>query len=257
MFNSRGSTTSDPQVKSTTSDGRYHEKTIEDSLKELERFFGTDTRSLQISKDLVSLDLDYACGVPLSYGLSNSQISTAASSGVSSTLNSSSATTNSRDHHTPFLSRQFLQLKVPDKSRFFVIKSNSADHIQTSILNGVWSSTELGNKRLSQAFRSLDASAQIFLLYSVNGSGCFCGLAEMVSDLRNPSHDFWTDSKRFKHIFSVRWILTQEIPNNKVKHFSNPLNEMKSVIQSRDTQEIPLNIARSLLQIYEDHINSR
>ncbi|CEP60646.1 mRNA-binding phosphate metabolism regulator LALA0_S01e15720g [Lachancea lanzarotensis] len=259
MFNSRGFTTPKQRNGDCATNGQYyHEKTIEDSLKELEIFFGSETRPSIISEDIVSFDPNFASGLQPRYKTSSSRSSSITSSGVSSTAIDLSDATSSRDENNipPFLRRQPFQIKVPNKSRFFVIKSNNADHIQTSIQNGVWTSTVLGNRRLSQAFRNRDTNAQIYLLYSVNGAGCFCGLAEMITDLRNTNLDFWTDSKRFKHIFSVRWIITQDIPNYKVRHFSNPLNEMKSVIQSRDTQEIPLNIGRSLLRIYEDHINS-
>ena len=42
----------------------------------------------------------------------------------------------------------------PKNARFFVIKSYSEDDIHRSIKYGIWCSTEHGNKRLDDAFRS-------------------------------------------------------------------------------------------------------
>ncbi|SCU85856.1 LAME_0D03224g1_1 [Lachancea meyersii CBS 8951] len=235
--------------------GKTHVKTIEDSLKELERFFGAETRSKCATANSISLETGSASSMQ-THGSTADSDNLSVSSATSIIAQRNVATTTTvRDQNQTCLS-QNLQITVPSESRFFVIKSNSPEHIATSIQNGVWASTELGNRRLSQAFRDRGAGSQIFLLYSVNGSGCFCGLAEMVGDLRDAHQDFWTDKTRFKRIFSVQWIITQDIPNNKVRHLRNPLNGMKSVTQSRDTQEIPLIIGRSMVKIFENHINS-
>ena len=65
-------------------------------------------------------------------------------------------------------------------ARFFVIKSYSEDDIHRSIKYEIWCSTEHGNKRLDAAFRERDGKGPVYLYFSVNGSGHFCGMAEMV-----------------------------------------------------------------------------
>lgn len=70
-------------------------------------------------------------------------------------------------------------------ARYFVIKSYSEDDIHRSIKYSIWCSTERGNKKLDQAFRDQQTrngvQRPIYLFYSVNGSGYFCGMAEMTS----------------------------------------------------------------------------
>ena len=67
----------------------------------------------------------------------------------------------------------------PKNARFFVIKSFSEDDIHRSIKYEIWCSTDHGNKRLDMAFRAMNNKGPIYLLFSVNGSGHFCGVAEM------------------------------------------------------------------------------
>lgn len=91
----------------------------------------------------------------------------------------------------------------PDGSRFFVIKSYSEDDIHRSIKYEIWCSTDHGNRRLDQAFSSSEKK-KIFLLYSVNGSGHFCGVAEMISAVDyNSSSSVWCQDK-WKGQFGVR-----------------------------------------------------
>lgn len=91
----------------------------------------------------------------------------------------------------------------PEGSRFFIIKSYSEDDIHRSIKYEIWCSTDRGNKRLDQAFSSPDKK-KIFLLYSVNGSGHFCGVAEMISAVDyDSSSSVWCQDK-WKGQFGVR-----------------------------------------------------
>merc|ERR1719206_1481370 len=69
----------------------------------------------------------------------------------------------------------------PKNARFFVVKSYSEDDIHRSIKYEIWCSTEHGNKRLDSAFRERDGRGPVFLFFSVNGSGHFCGMAQMLN----------------------------------------------------------------------------
>lgn len=91
----------------------------------------------------------------------------------------------------------------PEGSRFFVIKSYSEDDIHRSIKYEIWCSTDHGNRRLDQAFSSSEKK-KIYLLYSVNASGHFCGVAEMISAVDyNSSSSVWCQDK-WKGQFGVR-----------------------------------------------------
>ncbi|ODQ58670.1 hypothetical protein WICANDRAFT_32855, partial [Wickerhamomyces anomalus NRRL Y-366-8] len=152
--------------------------------------------------------------------------------------------------------------------RFFVIKSFNEQDIISSFTHEVWSSTDLGNNRLSKAFNSMRNSnlKRIFLFFSVNGSGQFCGIAEMKSKIvkKNDGNnevddDIWLDSSRWKGKFKIQWLLIKEIFILDILKFqliynSNNHNEfeMRPVTNSRDTQELPFEIGEQMIQIFKD-----
>jgi hypothetical protein len=65
-----------------------------------------------------------------------------------------------------------------------VIKSYTEDDVHKSLKYEIWSSTEPGNKRLDKAFKECGGRGPIFLFFSVNASGHFCGIAEMLTPVR-------------------------------------------------------------------------
>ncbi|KAG7258942.1 hypothetical protein CRUP_019976 [Coryphaenoides rupestris] len=137
----------------------------------------------------------------------------------------------------------------PKQGRVFIIKSYSEDDIHRSIKYNIWCSTEHGNKRLDAAYRSLGAKGPLYLLFSVNGSGHFCGVAEMRSPVDyNTCAGVWSQDK-WKGRFDVRWLFVKDVPNSQLRHIRLENNENKPVTNSRDTQEVPLDKARQVLKI--------
>ncbi|KAJ3193924.1 hypothetical protein HK101_003859 [Irineochytrium annulatum] len=143
----------------------------------------------------------------------------------------------------------------PANARFFVIKSFTEDDVFKSIKYSIWSSTEIGNRRLNQAFMDtfihkseaarirrgktsvheaygdgngsppLNGSqppprrGPIILFFSVNSSGHFCGVAEMTSPLDwDRSSNVWAKGGKYKGVFSVKWIVVKDIPNSALRH---------------------------------------
>ena len=142
-----------------------------------------------------------------------------------------------------------------DSARFFVIKSYSEDDVHRSIKYEIWCSTEHGNKRLDQAFREQSENNwPIYLLFSVNGTGHFCGVAQMLSNVDySSSASVWAQDK-WKGQFKVKWIYVKDVPNNQLRHIRLENNENKPVTKSRDTQEVPFEkgkqVSKSFLHFY-------
>uniref|UniRef100_UPI003AAC43BD YTH domain-containing family protein 3 isoform X5 n=1 Tax=Centroberyx gerrardi TaxID=166262 RepID=UPI003AAC43BD len=133
--------------------------------------------------------------------------------------------------------------------RVFIIKSYSEDDIHRSIKYSIWCSTEHGNKRLDGAYRSLGSKGPLYLLFSVNGSGHFCGVAEMRSPVDyNAYAGVWSQDK-WKGKFEVKWVFVKDVPNNQLRHIRLENNDNKPVTNSRDTQEVPLEKAKQVLKI--------
>ncbi|XP_013113692.2 YTH domain-containing family protein isoform X1 [Stomoxys calcitrans] len=139
-------------------------------------------------------------------------------------------------------------------ARFFVIKSYSEDDIHRSIKYEIWCSTDHGNKRLDDAFKERHKDGgNILLFFSVNGSGHFCGMAQMMTPVDyNSTSSVWSQDK-WKGKFKVKWIYVKDVPNNKLRHITLENNENKPVTNSRDTQEVPNAKGIEVLQILHSY----
>eukprot|EP01006_Ploeotia_vitrea_P047952 TRINITY_DN67179_c8_g3_i1.p1 TRINITY_DN67179_c8_g3~~TRINITY_DN67179_c8_g3_i1.p1 ORF type:complete len:542 (+),score=125.15 TRINITY_DN67179_c8_g3_i1:31-1656(+) len=144
----------------------------------------------------------------------------------------------------------------PKSAKMFVIKSYSEDDVHKSIKYGVWASTESGNKRLSAAWNEASQHGarqpHIFLFFSVNASGQFCGCAQMTSNVDTKQKlDYWADDK-WSGKFTVKWIYIKDIPNTFFRHIILENNENKPVTNSRDTQEIPPEKGKEMVNIFRN-----
>lgn len=141
-------------------------------------------------------------------------------------------------------------------ARFFIIKSYSEDNVHKSIKYGVWASTTNGNKKLDAAYREVKEKEEhcpIFLLFSVNASAQFCGVAEMTGPVNfEKSVDYWQQDK-WTGQFPVKWHIVKDVPNNLFRHIILENNENKPVTNSRDTQEVKLEQGLEMLKIFKDH----
>ncbi|XP_047144979.1 YTH domain-containing family protein 2 isoform X1 [Hydra vulgaris] len=141
-------------------------------------------------------------------------------------------------------------------SRFFIIKSYSEDDIFRSIKYSSWTSTEHGNRRLNEAFieqKKTGIKTPMYLLFSVNSSGHFCGIAEMTSEVDlNIETGIWVQDK-WKGRFDVRWIYVKDVPNNILRHIRLENNENKPVTNSRDTQEVSPEKGKQVIKIIHNY----
>ncbi|MBA0681661.1 hypothetical protein Goari_023447 [Gossypium aridum] len=145
-------------------------------------------------------------------------------------------------------------------AKFFVIKSYSEDDVHKSIKYNVWSSTPHGNKKLDSAFEDAEKIAAgkpsgcpIFLFFSVNASGQFCGLAEMIGPVDfQKDMDFWQQDK-WSGSFPVKWHIIKDVPNSHFRHIILGNNENKPVTNSRDTQEIMYRQGMEMLKVFKNH----
>ncbi|KAL2464511.1 evolutionarily conserved C-terminal region 7 [Forsythia ovata] len=147
-------------------------------------------------------------------------------------------------------------------AKFFVIKSYSEDDVHKSIKYNVWSSTPNGNKKLNSAYEDAQRIAaadsrgcRVFLFFSVNASGQFCGVAEMTGPVDfHKDMDFWQQDK-WSGSFPVKWHIIKDVPNPNFRHIILENNENKPVTNSRDTQEIYYKKGMEMLKIFKNYIS--
>ncbi|KAI4317340.1 hypothetical protein L6164_025214 [Bauhinia variegata] len=141
-------------------------------------------------------------------------------------------------------------------AKFFIIKSYSEDDIHKSIKYSVWASTQNGNKKLDAAYQEAQQKpcvCPIFLFFSVNTSGQFVGLAEMIGPVDfNKSVEYWQQDK-WNGCFPLKWHIVKDVPNNLLRHITLDNNENKPVTNSRDTQEVMLEPGLKMIKIFKEY----
>ncbi|XP_062187172.1 YTH domain-containing protein ECT3-like isoform X2 [Phragmites australis] len=142
-------------------------------------------------------------------------------------------------------------------AKFFIIKSYSEDDVHKSIKYNVWASTPNGNKKLDAAYQEAkekSSESSVFLLFSVNASGQFVGLAEMVGRVDfSKTVEHWQQDK-WTGCFPVKWHIVKDVPNSLLKHIILENNENKPVTNCRDTHEVKLEKGLQVLKIFKDHV---
>ncbi|KAJ4886222.1 evolutionarily conserved C-terminal region 1 [Raphanus sativus] len=141
------------------------------------------------------------------------------------------------------------------KAKFFVIKSYSEDDVHNSIKYGVWSSTPTGNKKLNAAYQESSPDCPVYLLFSVNASGQFVGVAEMTGPVDfNKTMEYWQQDK-WIGCFPVKWHIIKDVPNSLMRHITLANNENKPVTNSRDTQEVKLEDGTRIIKIFKEYMS--
>ena len=144
--------------------------------------------------------------------------------------------------------------------KFFVIKSFSEEDVHKSIKYNVWSSSKDGNLTLSNAFRITEENkGNVYLFFSCNGSGRYTGIARMKTPCdETKSFGLWTQDGKWPGLFDVEWLFIKDVP---FKEFKNVIitmkdGEVKPISNARDTQEIPFEQAKIMIQKIAEYQNT-
>ena len=79
-----------------------------------------------------------------------------------------------------------------------------------------------GNQKLQSVFKEADGKYPIYLLFSVNGSGKFIGVAQMTSEVDyHANFNYWTQNSKWRGFFFVVWLTLKDVPNRIFKHMTN------------------------------------
>ena len=150
--------------------------------------------------------------------------------------------------------------KVDSNSKFFVIKSFSEEDVHKSIKYGVWSSSKNGNLTLTNAYNiTKEKSGNVYLFFSCNGSGRFTGICRMKTPCDENKHfEFWTQDNKWPGLFEVEWLFIKDVPFKEFKDIIITMKdgEIKPISNSRDTQEIPFEQAKIMIERISKYQNS-
>ncbi len=127
-------------------------------------------------------------------------------------------------------------MKSFNEKNIHIVSINFFLFILQSLSNKRWSSTEEGNHFLNEVFAHSKSSTNypIFLIFSINTSHSFCGVAQMKSPISSSEDISWFNHKPLAN-FSVEWIFLKDIASRHFVKLRNQLNFSKLVIQSKDS----------------------
>ena len=150
--------------------------------------------------------------------------------------------------------------KIDGNSKFFIIKSFSEEDVHKSIKYGVWSSSKNGNLTLSNAFQiSKEKNGNVYLFFSCNGSGRYVGIARMKTPCdEERTFDFWTQDGKWTGLFDVEWLFIKDVPFKEFKDIIITMKdgEIKPISIARDTQEVPFEQAKIMVEKIAKYQNS-
>jgi hypothetical protein len=150
--------------------------------------------------------------------------------------------------------------KVDSNSKYFVIKSFSEEDVHKSIKYGVWSSSKNGNLTLTNAYNiTKEKNGNVYLFFSCNGSGRFTGICRMKTPCDENKHfEFWTQDNKWPGLFEVEWLFIKDVPFKEFKDIIITMKdgEIKPISNSRDTQEIPFEQAKIMIERISKYQNS-
>ena len=149
---------------------------------------------------------------------------------------------------------------IDQNCKFFVIKSFNEEDVHKSIKYNVWSSSKNGNLTLSNAFNiTKEKNGSVYLFFSCNGSGRYAGIARMKTPCdENKSFKLWTQDGKWPGLFDVEWLLIKDVPFKEFKNIIITMKdgEIKPISNARDTQEIPFEQAKIMVQKIAEYQNS-
>lgn len=149
---------------------------------------------------------------------------------------------------------------VDENTHFFVIKSFSEEDVHKAIKYNVWTSTKSGNQTLNNAYKvAKEKGGDVYLLFSTNGSGRFVGVAKMKNEVDyNKFFPYWTQDNKWGGLFDIEWVFIKDVPFRAFKNIIITLKDglTKSVTNSRDTQEVPPQEGKNMLEIINNYLNT-
>eukprot|EP00667_Euglena_gracilis_P003000 EG_transcript_3004 len=144
--------------------------------------------------------------------------------------------------------------QAKQRTRYFVIKSYSAENVTISLRRGIWATQKQNEQVFNDAF--LD-TPRVILLFSINGSRHFQGYARMTSLIQPKQHnrnrDFGGDVAKWGNTFSVSWERVGSVPFAETDHLRNPLAENLPLTRARDGQEVTERIGEELCRLIDHH----
>ena len=139
-------------------------------------------------------------------------------------------------------------------AKFFILRSTCDDDIHKAIKYGFWTSTYKNNVLLNDLFKKYSRSGTpIYLIYTVVGSGQYCGLAQMSSEVElKKTFSYWWEEVKWSGVFKVNWIYVKDLLYDEVEDIR--LRNGNKVVSSKDGTELDFETGMEMLKRFKNSI---
>ncbi|XP_052829379.1 3'-5' RNA helicase YTHDC2 [Octopus bimaculoides] len=178
-------------------------------------------------------------------GIGQRPISMAAESILSSVGNQSCIDSEDQNEDRSRMAKRSSAISTSSKKKDST--SNNQRNLDTSFSKSIWTTSPNNEKKLNKAFQD---GKTVYLIFSIQGSGCFQGYAKMLSTFsKDRSAEY--SMPGLGATCTVDWLKRGNIPFHNVQHLSNPWNDNKRIQVSRDCQEIEPFVGETLLKQWD------
>ena len=142
-------------------------------------------------------------------------------------------------------------LKKIKQARFFVLRSTCDDDIHKAIKYGIWTSTYKNNLILNDLYRKYRRDKiPIFLIFTVVGSGQYCGLAQMASEVElKKTFSYWWEEVKWSGVFKINWIYVKDVLYEEVEDVLLPSGN--KIISCKDGSELDFKTGHRMLEKFK------
>lgn len=139
-------------------------------------------------------------------------------------------------------------------AKFFILRSTCDDDIHKAIKYGFWTSTYKNNVLLNDLFKKYSRSGTpVYLIYTVVGSGQYCGLAQMSSEVElKKTFSYWWEEVKWSGVFRVNWIYVKDLLYDEVEDIR--LRNGNKVVSSKDGTELDFETGMEMLKRFKNSI---
>ena len=142
-------------------------------------------------------------------------------------------------------------IKKIKHAKFFVLRSTCDDDIHKAIKYGIWTSTYKNNLILNDLFRKYRRdNTPIFLIFTVVGSGQYCGLARMASEVElKKTFSYWWEEVKWSGVFKINWIYVKDVLYEEVSDILLPNGN--KIISCKDGSELDFTTGLKMLEKFK------
>ncbi|KAI9838343.1 MAG: hypothetical protein M1819_005611 [Sarea resinae] len=139
--------------------------------------------------------------------------------------------------------------QLPYRSAVICVETNEAT-IRNTIQKGIWTSSVNGNRLIQQVWDMRKGADKVVLIFSVNNSQKFCGLAELSGPKIEDARPIASSASERQGFFPVLWVYCKDVSKKLFHHLHDPSASVQSINFSQDATILADTIGREMVQLY-------